>query len=1740
MIEDAPGPGGDRLAELAAWLIDRVLQAVEKTPPAGVSAADVRSFRRRRAAGLTAELELNLVPFRSQIEQRLARSSGKPGATELEPELWSKAKRTAANLAAMGLAASKPPSAMTRADLGVLGRYSGWGGLSIERIRNQVPAGFPVPEARGLIHEYYTPTAVVREIARVLQPHVAALPRPDGALQVLEPSAGIGRFVQAATPVLPKKTRWHTVEYSELSARMLGALRPDIDVYKGPFERWVRESGPTVAGKLGLVLSNPPYGARGAALSEDPDRSYRDRRAYAYFLRRALDLLAPGGVGVFLVPGGFLTGRSARASALRSRVLTRHHLMSAYRLPSKLFPGANLVVDLLFFRARGGALPEVDDADRFIEDGRYFERYPGHILGTESGRDGGADDQTKKPRWGYEVVGTFSKLPDLVERPICGACTLTDVVVFPGAAGRKRAERGGVGRALGAATDGLSGPVATAARIGLRVDAYLKLVAAGSDAALPRWAELTADLTDWKLANGNPWAHAGLRKAAHNDRNVAAERFLNAWSESGKLIGGLLTAPDVASRYTGRAGDVVELAEWQHRQHGALTVDALIQAYERTTNTRGGQAVQAVARSLESLLDAGWCLDGPHFQSLVPRAAYLSGHLWPKVERCRVLLSGETSAVTATPLIRNGKLFGRVPLHRIEAQQRALLEAIAPVTLDDIDGLAPNQGWIPLDVLGEFLGQGPNRHHGDGAPVALQRKDGLLLPASTDVVDDLGDARGIGSETTWLLGWVNHDRTTFRPRKRSREDNIDDVRLVWAKKWTQDFQAWVRANLGIRDRLERLYNETFRGFVAPSFSTAPLQLARWAPDGIQLHPHQAGGARRLIDNRGGLLAFDVGVGKTYTGIAAMAKARELGWARRPVILVPNSLVWKWQADVQRVLPDYRVVVIGSNMKTVSRGKRKGELTSETDSPADRGRKWSQFQAGEFDVAIVSYSSFPRTRMNEDMLRAYAERTAAIKREIALRKRNAAKRGKPSERDLAIAEEGVAAWLAEQLELPRGWDYDPGVAWDDIGVDLLIVDEAQNFKNLYLPEAREHGVPRFMGNAGKGSKRAWHLDFRCESVRQRTGGGVILLSATPAKNSPLEFYNLLQYVDHDVWAGVGITDPEQFIDRYCRLETKLVVTSSMGVEQRSACVGFVNLHELRDVVFRLGEFKTAQDVGLKLPDPTVHLVQVDMDASQDAKYEHYVAEIENAMKDKDKRSQILGLLARMALVAVHADLDQGYDWKTSKLAVDEGKVKPESPKFLALAERVMANRTCGHIVFVDNVAAHRWVVETLVNAGVPRARIAVLNAKVAGPTAKRQQIARDFNGELGRPAKYDVVIANAIAYEGVDLQTRTCAVHHLDLPWEPATLQQRNGRGVRQGNTLAAIEINYYFSKASQDGMRFNLIQGKRGWMTALLAGQDRDTNNPAAQMDMGPEEVLLLISRNPEQTALRLAELRSKREEEARTRMREAATKQLRGAASRFARARGHRDPVAAARLREEGEVRLRDLQKLDVETWPWGRFIERARHHDLVVLPGGVPVWSGLRLRVPTEGGDDVRFYELGDVSGGYAWMREPGEVRWGRHDYRQLMKLRLRPEHFEPADWPGPADAESQAAALQESLRWHWRDQNGLDRLGWHHADDAWLTVAWSRFGAQIVGKLSGTPQWNRGNQRVPFVANGRLQQGAGPELAAGGAVVLPPTAAGFATFLELAPAAGLKWTVLNVLARGWWGRSIPRGLLAKPGAA
>ncbi len=1039
------------IAEEADLLLEALQGALTTSPPAGVSSAYMSGFFRRHRPRL-----LTLMARVLDADDGEA-PPAKPTQPNAPPDLWTAAQRTNANLRAMEILARKTPDQITAQDRAALALYSGWGGLSIEKVKARFPEGSETPEQRGLIHEYYTPTAVAAEVARVVQPLLRGLQSRAGRVLALEPSAGIGRFVRALSGPGFESVDWLTVEWSALSARMLQTLRPDLDMFQGPFERWVRERGAKVNGRLKLVISNPPYGARGASISEDPDRDYREKAAYAYFLRRGLDLLAPRGLGVFLVPSGFLSGRAARNEKLRATVLRRHHLSAAFRLPSELFPGVNLVTDLIFFRARGVSMDELPAEDRYIIEGDYFNRHPANILGREVGKDEGEDQPSKFYR--YTIEGKFSKLPPLVERPICAACAIDADPDAEDEAPSPFLTSAGVLRQVRDEADGLSDKHALAVALGLRVDRYLTQLATESpEEAAQLWGELHHALTSWRARYGSPWMDAVLVGLARPPRSLTgAERFLAAFTKLGELIPGLQQRPAVTRRYNGRRDDVLALAEWLFKSRRALTL-AELEAAWREHNSAPFSSRAAV----DALIKGGWFWDrdpktgaGP----LLPRDHYLTGHLWPRYDRATAIASQADAIATV--------------------HARELLTAIRPATYEEIDGLSPRQGWIPLDIVEAWINARLQKKHGSLPAITLERVNGLVSLVDREY-SDLDNVRGVSPETLSCIGWMNHDRTLFKPKKQKQSDDIDEVRLKAAEAWESDFRVWLGGDEPLRVRIEEVYNRLFRGYVAPTYASEPLPIARWAPKGPRLHPHQVAGARRILANKGGMVAFDVGVGKTYTGIAVLAHARQEGWVRRPVVLVPNSIIWKWEADIRRVLPDYRVAVIGSKRKVISRGPRKGLLTSETDTPEERASKWTRFQAGEYDVVLLAYTSLGRTRMNEGVLRAYAERTEAIQREIALRQRNAEGKEDLSEREEAILKEGTAAWIAEKMELPKKWEYDPGIAWDDIGIDLLIVDEAQNYKELVaVGKGAGTGVPTssqgpsaLASRGPRGRRRAW--------------------------------------------------------------------------------------------------------------------------------------------------------------------------------------------------------------------------------------------------------------------------------------------------------------------------------------------------------------------------------------------------------------------------------------------------------------------------------------------------------------------------------------------------------------------------------------------------------------------------------------------------------------------------------------------
>lgn len=1539
--------------------------------------------------------------------------------------------RVAANLAILDLLRDKQDNELTDKERRILDHYTGWGGLPTDALEQ---AGWSLDNVIAT-DEYYTPIEVADAIGQMLAPCLEALAGRDGSIPALDPAAGTGRLLRGLTTSTP--INWTAVELSPVSSRILRLLHPEIRVYQQSFESWVTAHGDSYQGKLRLVVCNPPFSERGLAV-DDQHPEYKEGAAYAYFLRRSLDLLAPGGLGVVVTPRSFM--QAERTRELRRRVLARHHLVAAYRLPPRAFAGSDTVSDILLLRARGGELTELDSDDAFIVDGTYFAETPEHVLRS-------------------------LKLPTVAERCPCaiGAPVSTDK------------------------SSPSFEPLEVASSLGYRLLRLRDLLADGSPIGHGLWVELRRDLDDFRTSdfltardgNANPWQWPALVSRAVDDEG--ADSYLNAFTRDGGLETWLESIGPPYRRYRGDPHNIVDQAAWLYRQAGQLNLEELVTLHQDVGGRLSAADIQDV------LIGAGWNV-AAHLAkgTLEPDRVYYSGDLWPKFDAARA----QDDPTLASQAER---------LHR----------AIATVPIEDIDLSPRSGGWIPAKQLSAWVGLLT------GDAVTLERRDGLIQLEGVELGDNA--TQPITDELRCLLAWINYDNRGFKPRKSpavtvdtldlSKLRDIDQHRARWAARWLSSWRSFATAHHGKRATLARAYNRAMRGLIRREYNSDPLTIPRWSSSvRVALRPHQIQAARRAIDNRQGLIALDTGLGKTFTGLAVLATARAHGWARRPVIVCPNALVWKWFDDIGKVLRDYRIAVIGTHRYRRHHGSEvdglreqleRGEIdeqtfessmvTSRIDTPAERADKWASFRAGGFDVAIMTPQALAKTVVSEEVVSSYTRDIDALARLAALGRSVPVDNGKPD----ALA-----------------WDF----------VDLLIIDEAADYKNLFPAPSWYGTSPKYAGGSAV-SARAWQLHLRAYATRRcnSDGRGVVMLTATPMKNSPVELYNLLHIMQPAIWERAGIFNPEQFAERFLQIEpVDAIPDCELNIAAGPAVVGFRNLEELRAILGQVVEIKAAEDApDLKLPHARKHIVEVDLDAAQAAKYRTY---IEQLRKGDHGSAATMATQMRLALVAVHAALDDGFTWET---AIGESAPNPNSPKFAAIAERIVASPDCGHIVFMEAKAGHRWLSQVLTDAGIAADRIGVMNSDV-GTAAERNQIAADFNGADGNP-RYDVIIANSVAYEGMDLQLRTCAIHHADLPWTPADLQQRNGRAYRQGNRCSTLEIYYYIARHSTDRYRLAAIDGKASWLSELLAGKS-ELHNPAGAVFADSGDLLIQLANDPESAKEVLEETKHGKRLRSDRDLDRWARSMVYRAAARYRAARETRDPHEALRMRGEADRLVEEIRSIGVDKWPWVRWVDAVQTSMPLIPSEGPFVYES--LKVTRQRKRKVEAFNFGRVVYGEheaIGCRRAGDHTWAKFEADDVAKLGISVDDMQGISnvpWPGNDLAEVVAAIKQSAYTLRsipWPD------WGWYMASSDFLDSVWPRVGHMISQHVRYF------SVELPTVQGRKIELERGRDMGP----VVPPTLAGWHRFLRLAVRSDLNRQTIEQVANYWWGRPVPEDL-------
>lgn len=1697
-------------------------------------------------------------------------------ATDPDPKPTTVAARVKANIAALEVLAAHPGPYSPR-ETTVLRRYTGFGGLSLKKVLPLWPSSLPPPSDRGLIDEYYTPELLAAAIAGLVTTRLDALVDQNGEVLALDPAAGIGRLM-----LEDPRIRWTAVEYAANSAQILRAFHPQATVYNQPFEEFFADRGQEYYQRVGLVLANPPYSDnRGPSEKLDPDRSTRRLSAAQYFLYRGVEILKPGGLAIFIVPHSILSGPNY--SAFRASLLRRAHLGAAFRLPSDLFPGAHLVVDVLVLRARGGQLPEVAEDDKFIVAGDYFKSNPSHVLGTEVVGGG--------VRRAYQVTGEFTGFPAFVERIACECPAAPFPRPWLRSAFERRLEE-----------EELSPETLRARSLGARVNEFTRRQGLGEDLDVGAWQVIATQLAEWLRNFGNPWQHPEIKQLVARDLNVA--RFAGLFTQRGTLATEWIVAPKLELRFQPR--DLLEVAEYLWQRNRRVTLKRLLDAH-----AQANLGVLEAPQAADILERANWAIDfadapANRFQTrssltetertVMPLKHYLAGDLWLRVDRAR----GETGDLASLA----------------QRQLSQLLAEIAPVPFGALE-VSPKFRWIPTAMLSEWM------------TAAFERPVNLVVDPETGLYSDAGDEdteeeddniNDVGDEDDTakpsartkkrrnkkrlFLGYLNDDYREFSPDGRHFAEaygidadkyNADEntarpsltqaVRLRMAETWATEFGAWLALEDERRDYYAEGWNRTFKGWKVPEYPREITMPVGWST-AIKPNWWQVEGASRMADQRGGLCAFDVGLGKTLTAILLIAMGKERGLMRRPVIVVPNSVTWQWVAEITRAMPNFVVGVIGSKLHA----KPDGKIADRNDEPEERAAKWTAFQLGLYDVVIVTATAFPRVAVNTEALEpVYREMTDFLRLAYdtkealkAKRKMLMAQQGgviapadnspgddeaeaadeddddaqkKPpkkwTERDEQRMLQDFGSFLAELNELPPGRRSDPGIIWNDLGVDALIVDEAQWYKGLFMPPAIDGSVPKFMGSSQESSHRAWHMHARATAVLAAHGDtGVYLLSATPAKNSPLEIYNALSYVSMNVWRARGISTHLGFVDRYCRFDFVTTLSTKLEPQGKHALVGFSHLDELRAVIFEKSTFYTAEQVKLALPEADVCPIKVAMSVRQTALYELEILNLEIAIKGR-KKGEIFRALANMSLIATHPDLIDRVTKRLRgkaalKVAFKEvaawnwanALTNPRfrSPKFDRCAAQIMAQTNCSHLVFLQNVAAQRWFCETLVAAGFPREQIGIMNGKTAARPAARRTLALAFTGtpptpegDVEVPPTYRVMIANEVAHEGVNLQTVTCAVHHLDVPWEPATLQQRNGRAVRQGNKEKVVALNYYLAEGSSDGLRLAAIGGKLGWMEELIRGSDRETNNPAAMQDFSSSELTLALSRDP----TRLEGMKAALAAENRREDLSKAVKNLprwvnhvRGLVEDASRAV---DPVDASRQRA---LALEEWERVKEKAPPELAFQVAAASKVVFSRPvqavGATLIWPGLRVVLEHEGGVEFGRSSSGDIvlrrANRAVWENLPRSLLAGGWEAvvegeTAVLKLPIESHAYDVAlDEPNLAEVVTRYARRKMAVSADWVS------LGWSGASSEFMRDTWSTVGDFVVDRVRafrGPP--------LPGIRNGSLALVTGDDI--DGVSIIPWTDEGYDLALQLPLAEEAKLSDIAKMSLLYWGRPFRR---------
>ena len=600
-----------------------------------------------------------------------------------------------------------------------------------------------------------------------------------------------------------------------------------------------------------------------------------------------------------------------------------------------------------------------------------------------------------------------------------------------------------------------------------------------------------------------------------------------------------------------------------------------------------------------------------------------------------------------------------------------------------------------------------------------------------------------------------------------------------------EFRTWVWEDEKRKARLQGAYCRRYGNIRKRVFDGSFLDLPDMNPE-IQLRKHQKDSIARIIFSPNTLLAHDVGAGKTYTMIAAGMELRRLGKSQKNLYVVPNNILAQWVEMFRKMYPNANLLVV--NNKNFCLQKRTETL--------------NRIINEDFDGILMTYSCFDLLSLSKKYYKEFYEERLAMLDKASTSFYSKADIDRKRKSVLRLMERLQEDMSKNVCEIP----------FDELGINTLFVDEAHNYKNVPL----ESGIIRVKGFNKAGSRKCEGMMDKVHCVqRQNNGGRVILATGTPITNSITDIFVLQKYLQDGELEFLGIQNFDSWVGMFAKKTTEFEIdidTNSYHLATRFA--RFHNVPELTAILSTIADFyHVDHSVGIPELDGYTDSVRV---GGED--FKEFLKEISTRADDvrhkrvdktKDNLLKITTDGRKAALDMRLIDLAFGLD--------PDSKVFRCAENIMDIYERTRDKKLI-QMVFCDSSTPkfgfnlYDELKSLLIAMGMHENEIAYIHD--ADSEAKKSLLFRDLQNGL-----VSVVIGSTFKMGlGVNVQKRLCALHHLDVPWRPADMVQREGRILRQGNECGHVEIHRYITKGSFDAYSWQLLESKQRFISQILSG----------------------------------------------------------------------------------------------------------------------------------------------------------------------------------------------------------------------------------------------------------------------------------------------------------------------------------